>query len=161
MKISLCFVVVVKLISSKPQNGRRTLIRKGDITRGSYKGTRKWGVRPYLVWCESRNIREIYKECIRKYKGTRKWGVSPYLVWCESENIREIYKEYIFLKEHIRKYKGTRKWVWPYLVWCESRNRPKPIDTSDSIMPLLHFKKFKSVTSQLTDQRYNAKACMI
>ena len=38
MKISLCFVVVVKLISSQPQNGRRTLIRKGDIMRSLYKG---------------------------------------------------------------------------------------------------------------------------
>ena len=38
--ISLRFVVVVKLISSQPQNGR-TLIRKGDIMRSSYKATRK------------------------------------------------------------------------------------------------------------------------
>ena len=41
MKISLCFVVVVKLISSPPQNRRGALIRKGDIMRGSYKGSRK------------------------------------------------------------------------------------------------------------------------
>ena len=56
MKISLCFVVVVKLISSPPQNRRGALIRKGDIMRGSYKGSRKWAGEGHIqfLWKSSK-----------------------------------------------------------------------------------------------------------